>query len=259
MASSAQNDAEVIFARVLQNHGGNRLDQLTDVNVSLRGRWRFLIKRIQPLVTDYEYRVDSEERLLLKNGVYTALYTGPAGQKKVVRTRDDIRVFYNEQESFDDDVLGSSAMTADAFYYFLLGPLSLANQAGNFTLLADARDKGRDYHRLYTSLKPGFGLSAADELILWVDAESLTAYRMEITLEGFETTRGAHVDVTFLDFEKLDGFLLPVSFHERVRAPIRIHAHSWELTGLDINRGLIFDAVDGPGWLPPADASATPR
>jgi len=259
-AQAVENpSAERIFSQMLITHGAEHIDRLKDLNVSLSGQWRTLIKRIQPLVTDYQYRVESEERLLLDGRTYSALYQGPAGTKKVVRTRDTVRVFYNDIESFDEDVLQSTAMTADAFFYFLLGPLSLVDQSLEFSRLSDARDKGRDYYRLYSALEPGFGLSDRDELILWVDAETQMAYRMEITLQGFATTQGAHVDVTFLEFEKADEFLLPVRFHERVRAPIAIHAHSWNLTGLDINRNLKLESVSGPGWQPDAAPPATPR
>lgn len=254
-----ERSAGEIFSQVLKNHGGDEIERLKDVNVSLSGQWRSLIKRIQPLVTDFEYRIDSEERLLLKDGVYSALFTGPGGSKKVVRTRESIRVFYNDDESFDDDVLQSSALTADAFYYFLLGPLALVKNSDDFVRLADSRENGRDYHRLYTVLEPGFGFSPKDELILWIDAQTNTAHRMAITLEGYKSTKGAHVDVTFLEFENVNGFLLPVSFHERVRAPIAIHAHSWKLTGLDINRGIALDDVDGSDWQRAAEMRALPR
>jgi len=254
-----QTDTDRIFNRMLAVHGGEQLERLNDLNVTLSGQWRSLITRIQPLVTDHQYRVDSEERLLAAGRVYSALYRGPAGTKKVVRTRDTIQVFYNDVESFDEDVLQSTALTADAFFYFLLGPLSLAGQSTSFTRLSDVSENGRNYHRLYTVLEPGFGQSDRDELILWIDKQREVAYRMEITLQGFATTKGAWVDVTFLEFEKVDSFLLPVKFHERVRAPIAIHAHSWELTGLDINRDLTLDSLSGPGWQPDAAVTATPR
>ena len=112
-ATSADGlSADNIFQATLAAHLGGNKDtrSLQDLNVALSGDWKFLITRIQPLVTDYTYRVASEERLLLGDKTYAALYDGPAGTKKVVRTRDTTRVFYNGVESNDENVLQSTAM-----------------------------------------------------------------------------------------------------------------------------------------------------
>lgn len=248
-----------ILARTVAAHSAGAEVALADLNVSLSGHWNFLIRRIQPLVTDYKYRVDSQERLLVGDGVYSALYQGPAGSKKVVRTRDGIRVFYDGVESTDEDVLQSTAMTADGFYYFLLGALAFQGYDGSFSRLPNVSEDGREYFRIHTVLEPGFGLSERDEVILWVDVETEQTYRMHITLEGYRTTRGAHADVTFLAMEDVDGYLLPTRFHERVVAPLGIDAHSWSLTGLDINRGLSLDEVDGADWSGGARSPAAAR
>ena len=53
-----------IFERTFRAHGGDELDDFHDLSVALDGKWKFLITRIQPLVTDHKFRVVSEERLL---------------------------------------------------------------------------------------------------------------------------------------------------------------------------------------------------
>lgn len=239
---------EQIFNRSFTKHGGEHLAELNDLNVGLDGKWKFLITRIQPLVTDHKYRVVSQERLLPNLGVYAAFYTGPAGTKKVVRTRDKVAVFYNDKRSLDDDVLQSTALTADAFFIFLLGPLSLERLAGNFQRLPDTFENDKRYFRIYAQMQPGIGFSSRDEIVLWIDAESFLTYRVHITLEGYATTKGAHVDVTFLEYQGIDRYTFPSKFHERVRGPIAIDAHSWHLTGIDINRGLALEDVDSDGW-----------
>ena len=250
--------ADEIFDRTFRAHGGERLDDFNDLNVALDGDWKFLITRIQPLVTDHKYRVVSEERLLPSRRVYTAAYRGPAGTKKVVRTADSVRVFYDGEETFDEDVLQWTALRADSCFLFTIGPMALRESRGKFERLADGFDNGKRYYRIYTVAEPGLGYSARDEIALWVDPETYLTYRIHITLEGYESTKGAHVDVTFLDFEKRGAYTLPSKYLERVLGPIRIKAHSWYLTGLDINRGLSLTDIEGPQFTGLAAKPATP-
>lgn len=247
-----------IFLHTFVAHGGEKLDEFHDLNVALDGDWEFLITRIQPLVTDHKYRVVSEERLLPSRGVYTAAYTGPAGSKRVVRTADSVRVFYNGEETFDEDVLQSTALTADAFFLFTLGPMALDESRDQFERLEDGFDNGKRYYRIHTVAEPGLGFSTRDEIVLWVDPETYLTYRIHITLEGFESTKGAHVDVTFLDYERRGAYVLPSKYLERVLGPIRIKAHSWHLTGLDINRGLSLPDIAGPKFVGLAAEPAMP-
>ena len=247
-----------IFDRTFRAHGGESLDDFNDLNVALDGDWKFLITRIQPLVTDHKYRVVSEERLLPSQGVYTAAYTGPAGKKKVVRTADSVRVFYDGVETFDEDVLQSTALTADSFFLFTIGPMALRESRGKFERLEDGFDDGKRYYRIYTVAEPGIGYSARDEIVLWIDPETYLTYRIHITLEGYKTTKGAHVDVTFLDYEKRGAYTVPSEYLERVLGPLRIKAHAWHLTGIDVNRGLSLGDIDGPKFSGLAAEPATP-
>lgn len=255
---TAQPDGDALFMQTFNAHGGERIDQLRDVSLGIDGQWKSLIKKIQPLVTDFNYRVKSEERLLPAQGVYTALYTGPGGTKKVVRTPDETRVYYNGVESTDSDVVQSSSLTAESFLLFLLGPLALADRATGFTRLEDGHAKGKTWYRIYRELEPGLGESARDEVVLWIDPETRYTWRINITLEGFRSTKGAHVDVTYLDYVQRDGFVLPSRFFERVLAPIGIDAHAWSLTGLDLNRGFGFDEIDGEVYTGEAARAANP-
>ena len=250
--------ADDIFSSTFRAHGGDSLDAFNDLNVALDGDWKFLITRIQPLVTDHKYRVVSEERLLPSKGIYTAHYQGPAGTKKVVRTADSIRVYYDGEETFDEDVLQSTALTADAFLLFTIGPMALSDRRDNFVRLEDGLDNGKRYYRIYTVAEPGLGFSARDEIVLWVDPETDLTYRVHITLEGYETTKGAHVDVTFLDYEERGPYVLPSKFLERVLGPIRLKAHSWHLTGIDINRDLSLEDITGPHYDGAAAEPAMP-
>ena len=73
--------------------------------------------------------------------------------------------------------------------------------------------------------------------MLSIDKENHQLLRVLLTLNGFPSTRGAEVDVTFKNFQRINGILWPTYFDERIRAPLRLHAHTWWLKGLDTNRG----------------------
>jgi hypothetical protein len=233
---SVEPSGVAIFETTFNAHGGQHLEQLDNVNVGLTGKWKQLIRRIQPLVSDYTFRVDSQERLLPKQRVYAAQYSGPAGAKSVFRTPNQIEVYYNKKSSMDPAVLSSTALTADAFHLFLLGPLALSEWRDQFTRLEDARLNGKNYQRIYLKREPGFGYALMDEVVLWVNPLSGLTKKIQITLEGHKTTRGAHVEVEYLDYRQVDRYTFPVQFFERVNAPISIDAHAWRLTGIDINR-----------------------
>ena len=61
---------------------------------------------------------------------------------------------------------------------------------------------------------------------------------MWLTLSGLDSNRGPEVDVTFRKFKNIDGVLWPTDFDERIRSPLKLHAHNWKLRGLESNRGL---------------------
>ena len=246
IADNQSPTAAAIFQRTFKQHGGDQLEQLDDVNLAISGEWKGLIKRIQPLVSDFNYRVDSQERLFPNNGGYVALFNGPNGTKKVIRTPDSLEVYYNNEISKDPEVLSSTALTADAFHLFLLGPLTLQKWQDNFVRLSDSKENGLDYYRLYLKRSPGFGYSASDEVVLWIDKLTDRTFKVQITLQGHSTTQGAHVEVDYLDYIQLDEYLFPSVFFERVNAPIAIDAHAWRLTGIDINRGNEIQDYRGP-------------
>jgi hypothetical protein len=225
-----------IFLHSFNAHGGASLDKLHNLNVSLSGKWKQLIRRIQPMVTDFRYRVDSQERILPTAGVYAAEYTGPAGIKSVFRTPNTISVRYNNEQSNTPEVLSSTALTADSFHLFLLGPLALTPWQSQVTRLSNKIMNGISHWRIHLERTPGLGLSKRDQVVLWINPKSKLTARVQITLTGHETTKKAHVETDYLAYIQVKGFTFPTKFFERVNAPIAIDAHAWSLTGLDINR-----------------------
>ncbi|MFZ5636410.1 MAG: hypothetical protein ACOY82_07450 [Pseudomonadota bacterium] len=252
-------DGDAIFARTLAAHGGDLRAYPGDLNLSTDGRWYALIQRIQPIVTDSGYRIRAEERYLPARGVYAVRHTGPKGTKQVIRDAEGLRVYENGVRVTDPARLRATAMTHDAFRLFHFGPGFFLDRVERWVRLTDAREQGRRYLRVRGLLRPGFGEAAEDVAVLWVDADSGRLYRIHISLNGFETTIGAHVDTTFLEYRDIAGFVLPVRFHERVRGPLRIDAHAWRVTGLDTGRGWRAEDVAGPDFTGAASAPAQSR
>jgi hypothetical protein len=253
--ATEQAAAQAIFERCLAAHGGDIRTLADDLNLSIDGTWSTLIQRIQPLVTDSAYRITAQERFRPSDQLYAVWWQGPAGTKKVLRTPTTVEVTYNGIRELDEKKLQAAAMTADAFQLFHLGPSFLQMRDAAFVRLDDAHEAGVTYQRLLTTLRPGFGFSPADDVVIWIDPRTNRLFRVHLTLNGFETTQGAHVDTTFLEYRQVGRLLLPTQFRERVRGPIRIHAHDWWMTGADLARGWDVAAVSGPD---PAGGAAAP-
>jgi hypothetical protein len=241
-------DGDAIFARTLAAVGGDLRQYPGDINLSTDGRWFALIQKIQPVVTDSGFRIRSEERYRPRDGLYAVTHTGPEGSKHVVRSRDGLVVSYNGVRETVPAKLRATAMTNDAFRMFHFGPSFFLDRASGWVRLADADEKGRAYYRLRATVRPGFGESKEDDVLLWVDRETSRLFRIHMSLNGFETTVGAHVDTTFLEYRDIAGYLLPVRFHERVRGPLRIDAHTWWTTGIDTDRGWRDEDVNGTAF-----------
>ncbi len=226
--------ADAILQASLAVHGGDLRESFSEVRLSQTGEWGTAIRRIQPIVTDAEYRISARETHFLQENRSRFEWTGPAGTKDIDWAYPDISVTYNGDPTRDLDLIRSSAMTSEAFRLFHLGPTFLAWRGGDPVRLADEEIAGRTYHRLMFTLQPGFGFSESDQLVAYFDTESLRLYRVWITLEGFRTTQGATVDLTYLEYQEIDGHLMPLRLDERVRAPIAIHAHTWTISNLEL-------------------------
>ncbi|NYZ61935.1 hypothetical protein H0E82_04020 [Luteimonas sp. SJ-16] len=251
-------DGEAVLARSVTAHGGDLRERSGDLNYASDGRWFALIKRIQPVVTDADYRVTAETRYSPSTGVHAIRYQGPAGTKQVLRTAQGIEVYYDGVPTRDAQTLAAAAMTTDAFALFHFGPSFLAARATRVVRLADAREGGRAYTRVLVDIAPGFGEAASDQVVAWLGPDSHLLHRVHLTLNGFPTTQGAHVDTTFSGYRALAGVMLPTRFHERVRGPLRIDAHTWWVTGLDADRGWRAEDVGDGRFIGAAAAPAEP-
>lgn len=248
--------AQALFDATAVAHGADAFKDLTDISVAYDGEWFDLIQKIQGVLVDPEYRKQSEERLLLKDGLTGQIHTGPKGEKFVSRFRRDadgeakrdVTVIYdNAHPSSDVDVLHAAALVVDAYRLFLLAPLHFLDQTTQMELLTTVKLDGRLMDRLRIRTEPGLGASDRDDYVLYIDREDRLVRRIRFTIEGLASTRGAVVETDLSEYVERGGVKFPTRFFERVRKPIpRLSAHAWRMTGLDLDRGMTAeDLADG--------------
>ena len=249
-----------------QAHGLDAYQTLSDINVSYDGQWRPLINRIQPEVVDQGFRGSSQERLMPAAGIVAQAYTGPMGRKQVAWRRgrgtpDDlgeVAVWVNGMRSADAAARDASALVAEGYGLFLLGPLWLVDRGLRMRMADTERVDGRTCDVVEVWLVPGLGSSATDRVALCIDRVDRRVHRMRFTLEGFSGTRGAVAEVDTFEHESRFGVVWPMRSYERVVHPLPLPAHDWRITGLDVNRRYGPDELSGPSFTGAAAAPARP-
>lgn len=247
-----------------QAHGLDAYRRIDDINISFAGQWRPLINGIQPEVVDAGYRGPSQERLLPRLGVVGQAYTGPRGRKHVSWRRGDgsaanpgeVGVWYDGQPSGSPPLRSAAALVAECCGLFLLGPLWLAERRLPAQMAGTEFVDGRLCDVVQVWLSPGLGQVAQDRVALCIDRGNAVTRRLRFTLEGFAGTRGAVAEVDTFDHERRFGVLWPMRSYEEVVHPIRLPAHDWFVTGLDVNRGYGAQALQGPAFSGTAAAPA---
>jgi len=249
-----------------QVHGLAAYRQISDINVSYDGQWRPLINAVQPEVVDAGYRGRSQERLLPAAGVVAQSYTGPQGRKQVFWRRGDgsaarpgeLDLWYGGQPSADPARRSASALVAECYGLFLLGPLWLVDRGLPLQMAGSERVNGRLCDVVQVWLSPGLGQVASDRVAVCIDRDDGVTRRLRFTLEGFAGTRGAVAEVDTFDHQRRFGVLWPMRSYEEVVHPLRLPAHDWHVTGLDVNRGYGVEALQGPVFTGAALAPAAP-
>ena len=207
-----------------------------EVRVGFDGEWAPLAVRLQPVLTDSGFRKSSVETYKPATGSVRQIHTGPKGTKTVERRRPEIRVAFNGTDSNEREVLDAAALVADAYTAFLFGPSWLSRKGTEFRLLGERELGGETCHLIAGRLSPGFGAAGEDHFIAWIGRESSLMRRIQFSLNGLDSTRGADVDVVFSDFRKApNGSIWPGHFLERIQRPISANAHEWRMTSLKLD------------------------
>ena len=265
--AAADPAAQDLLQRSAQAHGLEAYRQLQDINIAYAGQWRPLINGIQPEVVDAGYRGPSQERLLPRLGINAQAYRGPQGAKFVSWQRGSgrsgelgrVAVWYDGRPCSDVALLRAAALVAEGYGFFLLGPLWLAERGDVALRLAGSeRVDGRLCDVVEGWIAPGLGQVAADRVAVFIDRSDFVARRVRFTLEGSANTQGAVAEVDRFEFERRFGVLWPMRSYEEVRHPLRLPAHDWRITGLDVNRGYGPEALAGPVFSGAAAAAAAP-
>ena len=234
-------------------HGWGTYRSLADVSISYEGQWRAFVGSIQPEVVDAGFRGRSQERLIPMRAIVAQSYDGPAGHKQVAWQRGNgtaerpgvARVWRNGQVDDTPSSRHAAALVAEGYGLFLFGPLWLVGRGLTTRSAGTGRVGGRFCDVVDVWLAPGLGDAALDRVSLYIDRETDVPLRIRFTLEGTDNTRGAVAEVDTFDHERRFGILWPMRSYERVVHPIRLPAHEWHVTGLDVNRG--FEAADVAG------------
>ncbi len=240
--SQSDPRARDLVAASREAHGGQAFNGVHDVSVRYEGRWALIGPRFQPVLSDRKFRGNSEERLLVPPGIMAQEHSGPAGKKVVLRQPGTVSVTYNGLRSEDAEVKAAAALVADAYTLFLLGPFYFDRPGVVFSLAGGGYVDKAACDQVLAVVRPGFGMSEEDRVLLSIDRATRQLRRVRMTLNGLESTRAAEVDITFRDFRTIGGIQWPTDIDERIRVPFRLHAHHWKLRGLSINRG--FGASD---------------
>jgi len=272
--AASDADAERRLRQSAEAHGWAAYKRLHDINVRYEGEWRPLVDSVQPAVVDKTYRGGSEERILPAQGVVAQAYRGTAGTKQVTWRREEgtpahpgaIAVWRNGMQTADADTLSAAALVAEGYGMFLLGPLWVldrAERSGQPLVCEKGGSERVDGHPceiVRVWLRPGLGRVSLDRAALSIDIESGLMRRVRFTLEGFRTTQGAVAMVDTFDHRRLFGVTWPMRSYEEVIAPIRLPAHDWRITGLDVDRGWDVGSVSGSAFsgLAAAPAQALP-
>lgn len=268
VSAEAQAQAQARLLDSARAHGWEAYRQLADINVGYDGQWRPLINRVQPELVDQAYRGAAQDRLLPAQGVVAQAYRGTqdTNKRKQVFWRrgggggshgqGDISIWYDGQPSADVARLTASALVAECYGLFLLGPLWLAGRGLPAQLNGTERVHGRLCDALQLWLRPGLGQSAQDRVTLLIDRDDDITRRLRFTLEGFAGTRGAVAEVDLFEHQRRFGVLWPLRSYEEVVHPLRLPAHDWYVTGLDVNRGYGIDALRGPAFTGAAAQAA---
>ena len=255
--------AAALLAESAAAHGLAALAAITDVNVSYSGEWHALVGSLQPDLVDSGFRGQSEERLLLRQGLVGQAHTGPKGNKQVIRhmtpAPGDVRVWFNGDETQDRDRRDAAALVVDDYSLFLLGPMLLAGPWRTERVVAmELGVPEADCDVLRIQLHPGSGFSEADDLAVFIGRPDRLMRRVRFTLNGLDSTRGAVAEVETADHTALHGVQWPTRFHERLLRPLPLAVHDWRLTGLDINRGWDAAAISGMRFAGSAMGPASP-
>ncbi len=238
-------EAQALLEASAKAHGWAAYRKLKDINVSYDGQWFSLVKRLQPVLVDDQFRGSSEERMIPASRFIGQRHQGPGGVKQVSRSVSSVDVWYNGQHDSDNEKRAAAALVTEGYRLFLLGPMYLLERDAIVELSGSEIINGVDCDRLLARLRPGLGYAREDTVLMWIGKADRIARRVWFSLEGMVSTQGAIAEVEMFDHQNLGGVSWPTRFFERIHRPFKLDVHRWRLTGLDLDRGYSQEDIAG--------------
>lgn len=234
-ASRNTNPEALRLLRESSAAAGNPYQRFHTVTVDYEGEWSKFATKTQPVLTDPEFRKTSSEVYSPRRSRVEQVHRGPGGEKRVTRTRSDIKIIRNGQVITDQEELQAAALVADCYTVFTFGSSALIELGSGWEIIGQRTLNGERCTLIAGSMRPGFGMSEGDGVIAWIGDETKRLQRVQMSLLGLASTAGADIDVTFGDFQPGPrGTLWPRYFNERIRRPVDTQAHEWRMTRLDV-------------------------
>jgi len=235
MDAVSGGDAKKILQQSAEAHG-DLYQSVAEVKVGYDGDWTKFAKRVQPTLVDAAYRKASTERYLTETDEIIQEHWGSSGVKLVRRDGISVKVTYDGVVSTDGEVNDAAALVADAYKLFLFGSSYLSAKGVELEYVGMREENAAAFRLVQGALIPGLGFSERDEFIAWIAVDGGLLHRIQFTLNGLASTRGADVSVEFSEFTDRSGFVMPRVFVEHVERPIRAQAHHWEMTDFQMIR-----------------------
>jgi len=231
----ASVEAAALLRASARQHG-DPWQKLRRVEVGYDGEWTAIATRLQPVLTDPDFRKSSRETYEPRFARVHQSHRGPGGIKEVLRQRPSTEVRYNGSPARDPEVLDSAALVADAYTAFLFGSSWLATQGRELRSLGEGELDGETCQRVAGRLSPGFGAADEDHFIAWIGRDSRLLRRPQFSLNGLASTRGPDVNVVFSEhWQAPAGTGGPGRLVERTHPPLRAKAHEWTMTSLQVD------------------------
>lgn len=260
VAQRSTPEARALLEASAKAHGWERYQTLKDINASYQGQWFSLVKRLQPVLVDDQFRGSSQERMIRSPRFIGQTHVGDGGVKQVARASGPADVWYNGSVDSDAEKRAAAALVTDGYRLFLLGPMYLMERdtpdAMVLELAGTETINGVECDRLLARIRPGLGLAAEDRMMLWIGKSDRVARRVWFTLDGLDSTKGALAEVEMSDHRRIAGVLWPTRFFEKIHRPLKLDVHRWTLTGLDVDRGYSRADIEGVAFRGAAVAPA---
>ena len=224
-------EAQRIVAIWSMAQGSDRVAELAEVRAQLDGKWNPLATAFDPILTDPQFRIHSDERYQVDAPVTEQNYRGPGGNKRVLRDSSSVRVWYNGTETQDRDVKAAAALAADCYRMFVLGPVFFQERSARFELKGKENVDGVECDELSAHIRPGLGFAADDTIELAIDRTNHRLVRIRMSPSGWERTRGKTAEIFLREPTTLGGITFPTVFHEQMQAFLPVAVHDWTLSG----------------------------